>query len=198
MSYDDLKNLWKSPDNRPTREETERQREALAASLRKEQRAFWIRIGLAMTLMLVPLVGMLKHVLEGGPFAFQREWAVLVLFALPWIGAVLFIRRQLRHRRAHADYARTVGQTLRAALDANHAAQQRAKILQGLLALCVPVMALCIWQLHAVGKTRPHEAVSLAAFMAIVIAASWLGIFWNARKLRPEERKLTALVGELG
>lgn len=198
MSYDEMKNLWKSPDNRPTQEETERQRAALAASLKKEHRAFYIRVGLALTLMLVPLIGMVKHVIEGGPFAFNREWAVLLLFMLPWIGAVLFIRRQLRHRRAHADFDRSVGQTLRAALDANHAAQQRAKILQGLLALSAPVMALCIWQLQAVGKARPHEAVSLATLMTIVIVASWGGIFWDARKLRPEEKRLEALVAELG
>ncbi len=197
MSYDEMKNLWKSPDNRPTPEETERQREVLVASLKKDHRAFYLRVGLAMTLMLVPLVGMVKHVIEGGPFAFNREWAVLVLFALPWIGAVLFIRRQLRHRRMHGNYERSVGQTLRAALDANHAAQQRAKIMQGLLALSAPVMALCIWQLQAVGKARPHEAASLATLMAIVIAASWGGIFWDARKLRPQEKKLEALVAEL-
>lgn len=198
MSYDEMKALWKSLDNRPSPEETERQREALVASLKKEHRAFYIRVGLAMTLMLVPLIGMVKHVIEGGPFAFNREWAVLLLFLLPWIGAVLFIRRQLRHRRAHADYDRSVGQTLRAALDANHAAQQRAKILQGLLALSAPVMALCIWQLQAVGKARPHEAVSLATLMAIVIVASWCAIFWDARKLRPQEKHLAALVAELG
>ncbi len=197
MSYDEMKNLWKSPDNRPTPEETERQHEALVASMCKEQRAFWLRIGLAMTLMLVPLAGLVKHVIEGGPFAFKREWAVMVLFALQLIGAGLFIRRQVRHRRAHGDFARSVGQTLRAALDANQAAQQRAKILLGLLALSAPVMALCIWQLQAAGKARPHEAASLATFMAIMIVASWGGIFWNARKLRPEERKLEALVAEL-
>ncbi|MGC4073298.1 MAG: hypothetical protein QM760_12435 [Nibricoccus sp.] len=198
MSYDDMKNLWKSPENRPSPEETERQRAALVASLKKEHRAFYLRVGLALTLMLVPLIGMVKHVIEGGPFAFNREWAVLLLFALPWIGAVLFIRRQLRHRRAHADYDRSVGQTLRAALDANHAAQQRAKIMQGLLALSAPVMALCIWQLQVVGKARPHEAASLATLMTIVIVASWGGIFWDARKLRPEEKRLAALVAELG
>lgn len=197
MSYDEMKNLWKSPENRPSAEETERQRAALTASLKKEQRAFWLRIGLAMTLMLVPLVGMIRHIASGSPFSMTGEWGVLVLFFLPWIGALLFIRRQLRHRRAHRNYDRSVGQTVRAALDANHAAQQRAKILQGLLALSAPVMALCIWQLRAVGKARPHEAASMAAFMTIVIVASWGGIFWDARKLRPQEKRLAALVAEL-
>jgi hypothetical protein len=197
MSYDDLKDLWKSPDNRPTSEETEKHRNALVASLKKEHRDFYIRVGLAMTLMLVPLIGMTKHIVEGGPFAVTREWAVLVLFALPWIGAALFIRRQVRHRRVHADYDRSVGQTVRAALDANHAAQQRAKIMQGLLALSAPVMALCIWQLQVVGKSRPHEAASMALVMAIIIVASWGGIYWDARRLRPQERKLEALLAEL-
>ena len=66
------------------------------------------------------------------------------------------------------------------------------------LALCVPVMALCIWQLHAVGKVRAHETASLATFMAIAIVGSWVGIHWGARKLRPEEKRLMALVAELG
>lgn len=198
MSYDDMKTLWKSPHNRPSSEETEKQREAFVASLRRQHRAFYLRIGLAMTLMLVPLAGLAKHLIEGGAFALRQEWAALVLLALPLIGATLFIRRQVRHHREHRDYARSVKQTVRAALDANQAAQQRAKILQTLLALCVPAMALCIWQLQSVGKTRPHEALSMTIFMTLVVVGSWIGISWSSRKLRPEEKRLAALLAELG
>jgi hypothetical protein len=49
-------------------------------------------------------------------------------------------------------------------------------------------------QLQVVGKARPHEAASLATLMTIVIVESRGGIFWDARKLRPHEKRLAALV----
>jgi len=133
-----------------------------------------------------------------GPFALAGEWGVLLLLALPWIGAILFIRRQVAHRRAHAGYDQSVAYCLRALLDANHAAQQRARILQGLLALSAPVMALCIWQLQAAGKARPHEAASLATVMTVLILLSAGAIYWKCRRLRPEERRLASLLADFG
>ncbi len=197
MSYDELQNLWKSPGNRPTAADLERQRQALVATLRRQHRVFYCWMALAMTLLALPVVGLADHTLRGGQFALGREWGVLLLLALPWIAAVVFIRRQLRHRRAHSGYEQSVSQSVRAMLDANQAAQQRARIMQVLLALSAPVMALCIWQLQAVDKTRPHEAASLATVMTMLIATSWGGIWWKRRRLIPEEKRLASLLTDL-
>jgi hypothetical protein len=197
MSYDEMKDLWKSPANRPTPSETEQHRETLVRSLRREHRGFCMRLGIAMAMLLVPVVRLAWFIVEGGAFALTREWAVLLLLLIPWVGALMFIRRHLQHRRAHAGFEQSVSRAVRALLDANHAAQQRGRVIQGLLALSAPVMALCIWQLQVVGKARPHEAASLATVMAIIIAASFGGIYWEIRRLRPEERRLAALVSEL-
>jgi hypothetical protein len=197
MSYDDIQNLWKSPGNRPSAVALEQERLKLVHALRREHRGFYLRLGLAMVWLGATMVGMAWHILSGGPFSLSGEWAVLLLLALPWIAAVLFIRRQLRHRRTHAGFEQSVSRSVRALLDATHAAQQRGRILQGLLALSAPVMAVCIWQLQAVGKARPHEAASMATMMTVIIAASWGGIYWDYRRLGPKERKLAALVAEL-
>lgn len=197
MSYDDIQNLWQSPGNRPSPAEQERERARLVDTLRRQHRAFRRRLGLAVGWLAVSLVILAGQVLSGRPFSVAREWAVLPLMVLPWVAAVLFIRRQLRHQRAHAGFEDSVSRTVRALLDANHAAQQRARIMQILLALSAPIMAACIWQLQAVGKTRPQEAASLATVMAVLIAGSFAGTWWHARRLRPEERRLAGLLAAL-
>jgi hypothetical protein len=197
MSYDDIQNLWKSPGNRPSAAALEQERLKLVRALRREHRGLHLRLGLAMAWLAATMVGTAWHILSGGPFSLAGEWAVLVLLALPWIAAVLFIRRQLQHRRAHAGFEQSVRRSVRAMLDATHAAQQRSRIMQWLLGLGAPVLAGCIWQLQAVGKARPHEAVSMATVMAVIIAASWSGIYWNSRRLGPKERQLAELAAEL-
>lgn len=198
MSTDDLHRAWKSPANRPSRETIARDREIFVASLRREHRGFVLRIAAALILLAFPTGGMIHHLVTGGPFSFSGEWTVLLLLALPWIGAGLFIRRQLRHRSEHANYDRSVAQTLRALLDANHAAQQRARVLFWLFGLSVPVVAGCIVQLQAVGKARPNEAASLAVVMAAILAGSAAAIYWEYRRLKPEEERLAGLVADLG
>lgn len=196
MSTDDLHRAWKSPANRPDPEDLAQERDTFVSALRREYRGFILRVSAALVLLAVPTGGLIDHLLNGRPFSWTDEWSVLVLLALPWVGAFLFIRRQLAHRRAHASYDRSVAQTLRALLDANHAAQQRARILLWLFALSVPVVAVCIVQLQNVGKARPNEAMSLAVVLATILAGSAAAIAWEYRRLQPEGKRLAALVAD--
>lgn len=196
MSYDEIERVWKSPDNRPSPPEAERAHAAFLAALRRERRTFFRRVGLGVALLAILTIGVAVALFRGEPFA--REWPALLLLALPWIGATLFIRRQWRHRKAHAEYDQSVAHTLRALLDANRAAQQRVRTMQVLLALSAPVMALCIWRLQAVGKVRPTEAASLATVMTVIILLSAVAVYREYRRLRPEERRLAGLLADFG
>lgn len=196
MSTDDLNRAWKSPANRPSPEASAREREEFVQRLQREHRSFRFQVIRAFSLLVVITVGLGVFVANGGAFDVRREWAVLLLLALPWVAAILFVRRHLRHRRAHPDYEQSVAHSVRALLDANRAAQLRSRILVGLFALTVPVLAGCIWQLQQVGKSRPHEAASLATFMAVVMVLSSLGVYWRSRRLRPEEKRLSELAAD--
>lgn len=199
MSFDDLSDLWKSTGNQPARAEIENQRENFVASLRRDRRMLYARLGLAVVLLMVPLVVFAARLAGDAPFPFApaREWGVWVLLALPAIGAVLFFRSQRRHDRMHADYGRSADHTLRAMVDANQAAQQRARVMMVLLGLSAPALALSVWQLQEVGKARPHEAASLVTLMAVVLAASWGRIFWKRRQLSSQRLRLESLLTEL-
>lgn len=196
MSTDDLNHAWKSPANRPSPEMSARERAAFVQRLQREHRSFRFWVIRAFSLLAVITVGLGVFVVDGGAFDARREWAVLLLLALPWVAAILFVLRQLRHRRTHPDYAQSVAHSVRALLDANRAAQLRSRLLLGLFAFMVPVLAGCIWQLQQVGKARPHEAASLALFMAVVMVLSSLGVYWRSRCLRPEEKRLSELAAE--
>ena len=196
MSTDDLNRAWNSPANRPSPEASARESAAFIQRLQREHRSFRFWVIRAFSLLVVITIGLGVSVADGGSFDVRREWAVLLLLALPWVAAILFVRRQLRHRRAHPDYEQSVAHSVRALLDANRAAQLRSRILLGLFALMVPVLAACIWQLQQAGKARPHEAASFAIFMAVVMALSSLGIYWRSRRLRPEEKRLSELAAE--
>ncbi|GAB1487624.1 hypothetical protein MASR2M8_00640 [Opitutaceae bacterium] len=196
MSIDDLNRVWKSPANRPAPVESAREREAFITLLQREHRAFRFWVIRAVALLTVITIGLGVSITGDNPFDLNGEWAVLLLLALPWISAILFIRRQFQHRRTHPDYDQSVAHSVRALLDANRAAQQRSRIVQALLALSAPVMALCIWQLQAADKARPHEAASLATVMATAIVLSSIGVYVQSRRLRPEEKRLTELAAE--
>ncbi len=196
MSTDDLNHAWKSPANRPSPEASARERAAFVQRLQHEHRSFRFWVIRAFSLLAVITVGLAVFVADGRAFDVRREWAVLLLLALPWVAAILFVLRQLRHSRTHPDYAQSVAHSVRALLDANRAAQLRSRILLGLFAFMIPVLAGCIWQLQQVGKARPHEAASLALFMAVVMVLSSLGVYWRSRRLRPEEKHLSELAAE--
>ncbi len=197
MSYDDIQNVWKSPGNRPSAAELEQERLKLVHALQRERRRFWTGLIIALLLSIAPVIVAVVRILSGRPFDLSREWGVILAATLPWIVASLFIRRQLQHRRAHSGFEQSVSRSLRAMLDANLAAQHRARIVLGSLALDIPVMGWCLWQLQAVGKARPHEAASLGAVMAVAIGAAAIGTYRHYRRLLPKEQHLAALVAEL-
>lgn len=196
MNYDNLKQLWHSPENHPTTADNERLRLTLAQTLRRNHRGFVVRISLALILTLVPVAGFVRHVMRGGAFAWEREWAMLLLLSLPIAGAFIFIRRQWQHLRAHAGSEGAVGTSLRALLDANQAAQQRAVVIQFLLLTCVPVLAIGIWQLQSVGKLHGQQTASMSTAMAVVIFLSLAGLAWERRRLKPQAEHLRGLLAE--
>jgi len=73
---------------------------------------------------------------------------------------------------------------------------QRMKTILGLHLLGAPVLALCIYQIYAVGKARPHEVASMILVMAAVISISvgCLAFAWfrNDRETRRLEGLLQA------
>ena len=95
------------------------------------------------------------------------------------MAAILFVHRYLQHRRRHPDYERSIANALQAARDENRTSLARTAGILRLQAMCVPLLALCLWQLHANGLAKEHEVWSMALFfgVSLTISASWTGLF---------------------
>lgn len=126
----------------------------------------------------------LSHILGvGGPdrkVDLTREWALLPFLLVPWIGALLLLRRHRQAQRAHPDYEQTILATLRAARQRTLAAVTRTKTILVLQILSLPPGALCVWQLHAAGKVEDTEVTSLGTVLAGLILVSMACSFFPA------------------
>ncbi len=203
MSYDDIENLWRSPENNPTPSEMERQRAEFVSRLRREYLGFKLRMALIFG-GLSWITGKLIHrIATQGPLQLPREksidlaseWALIPFLALPWVAAILFVRLHLKHRRSHPDFDQSIPATIRAMVDSTRLAIKRLRIMVGLSVLGVPILAFCIIQIHHAGKIHPNELTSVAALFSAIFVITFgcfaIGYF---RDLLPRKRRLEELM----
>jgi hypothetical protein len=178
MSYEEIENLWRSPQNQPTEQQMEEKRKQFAARLRLHHFGFVAYFTFVLTALAALTAWIAIRWLAKGTSSPAVAWPALVLLALPWTAAILFVRRYLQHRRRHPDYALSIASVLKAAQDENRLSLARTTGILRLQAMCVPLLALCIWQLHATGLARRHEAWSMALFFGVSLAlsAGWTGL----------------------
>lgn len=195
MNFADIQQAWASAHNRPSAAAIEAHKATLHALLARRRRGF-VALVTAPVVVLGMVTGMVAWRMAADDlFDLERQWASLLLLALPWLTLVWFLRRQSGHLRRHPDYRHSFAAGLRALLDENRQARMRARTLIALHLACLPVLALAARQLAAAGKARPHEMQSMLLFFGTVIAlAAGAQLLWLVRKLRPEQARLEQLL----
>ncbi len=196
MNFADLQKTWASAHNRPSAAELEEQKARLVRKLVGQRRGFFAFMAFPVTAMLA-VTALLNWRVFGPGASTSDNWAGPLLLALPWAVVFTVIWQQIAHHRRHADYRESIPASLRALLDANRRAQFRATLIVWVHLASLPLLALVMWQLEAAGKARPHELRSMAAFFGGVIAVAVVALLIvRARKLRPEQARLQALLSD--
>jgi hypothetical protein len=200
MNFADIENVWRSPHNRPSPAELEKQKMKLVADLRRRRRGFAIFITLVFAVLAAMTGRLVFHVLWAAPSTssdidFSQEWGVLLLFPLPWLAALFFYREYRRHRLRHVNAEQSIGASVRALLDENRLARTRLKWVSVLHGAVLLVLPLVVYQLRAVGKAG--DEILLPAFVlwpAIAIGILLALRFHDRRTLLPRKLQLEALL----
>ncbi len=199
MNFAEIETMWRSPRNRPTAAELEREKMKFVAHLRRQRRGFMLWIVVLLSVLTTLTVKFLLFALTAAPgdkgFNLEREWAAIPFFLMPWGVAIGFAVQFWRHRTRHPNPERSVPETLRALLDENRLARTRVKvaaILHGVFLLLLPAI---VYQLRAVGKAG--DEILIAAFVlwpSIAIAIGLALRFQYRCRLLPRERELQSVL----
>ncbi|HEX2747398.1 MAG TPA: hypothetical protein VHM91_05300 [Verrucomicrobiales bacterium] len=187
MNDNEIENLWRSPRNQPSAFQIEEERRKFTARLRRRHFGFVAYFTFVITALTVFTAWLGFRWMEKGMLGPAVNGPALALLALPWAAALLFVRRYLQHRRRHPDYNASLATAMRAALDEKRTAIARATGILRLHAMTVPLLALCLWQLHSHGLARKNEVLSMALFFGaiLLISTAWTG-FVHLTRLRRE------------
>jgi len=133
-----------------------------------------------------------------GKVKLDQEWGLFPVLIVPWAFAFHFLRRYLKPVTPAARGEMPVADSLRAALGSNRTEQTHLKLVAVLFAIMIPLLALSMQQLHAVGKMSSRELTSMAVFFSGTLLLSGAGIAarYFARVL-PQQRRLNALLTDL-
>ncbi len=198
MNLDDIEHAWHSPHNRPASDQLERDRLIFMNTLRRRNRGFMVGMTLVFVWLTWITVRLLWFLMWPDPakdrIDFTREWAVVAFLMLPWLGAVFMVRQHRRLRTRHPGVNGSIADNLKALVNQSRGAEARLRSILLLHLVGIPLMALCVWQIRAVGKARPHELNSMVGLFVSVIAISVAGLAYSLYNARRERRRLEALV----
>ncbi|MBL9211969.1 MAG: hypothetical protein JNL92_16035 [Opitutaceae bacterium] len=172
----------------------------LITDLRRRRRGFVLHLSLVVAMLSVVTSLTVRHLLSPDPaldpIDLAREWGALVLLALPWAAAVLFVRQSWRHFAGHPRADHSIRASIRALLDENRLSRIRVKVVALLHGLVLLVLPVVVFQLRAVGKAG-DEILVPAFVLWPLLAAGIGGALWyhDRKKLLPRKRELEALLG---
>ena len=199
MNFDDMQALWRSPQNRPTPAELEKERARFVSELRRRRRGFCVFIIWVLGILTIITGRLAVHLLWPAPGSQTmdpaQEWGAFVFLGLPWVVAIVFAWRLRRHRAQHAHFERSVVDCLRALLDENKVARTVHKTVVLLHVATLLLVPLVVYQLRAAGKVG--DEILVPAFVAWpILALSIVAVMhWRyRRKLLPRQRELEALL----
>lgn len=199
MNFVDLENVWQSPYNHPSAAQIEKEKHRFVAELKHRHRRF---VGFCVTILIVLLVITGAFILElispdvgNDPIDLVREWSLVPLFLLPWIGWGLMVWLYRRHRIRHPDYGSSIRATVRAMLDENSVERARTKLVAGLIAGLLVIIPLIVHQLQAVGKAGDEIVFPAFVLLPMLEVSILLALtFRYRRKLLPRRRQLESLL----
>lgn len=199
MNFDDFQRVWRSPHNHPSPEQIEKDQRTFVSELKRRRRvtlAFLCFIFAVLTLITVKVIAQIAWP-DPSMDAIDpaREWGAPVFLFLPWIAALAFARLQFTHRRAHAHFERSIGDTLRALLDENRNARRRSLIVAGLNLAMLALIPVVVQQLRDVGKAGDEIFLPGFVIFPAIMLLVFAGMVWQyRRKLLPEKHELEALL----
>lgn len=197
MNLNDLQHAWNSPHNNLPAPDQQQLAQQFARQMIRHHR--FRSIWLATTFVWLTLISAAAlRTIAIGNFNPVLEWAVLPLVILPWGLAIHFLRRHLKPAEPTARGEMSVTDSFDAALRSNRTEQSHLKMVAMLLAIMVPLLAVSMRQLHAVGKVSSHELACMAVFFGGALLVSGIGL--AARyfvRVMPQQRRLVALLAEL-
>jgi hypothetical protein len=197
MNLDELQNLWNSKTNQPTGEQCRQMVARFTMTLQRQRRQelCWLAWTFFVLTLLTGFAAWL--ILGTDKIKLSAEWAGLPLLLIPWVFAFVFLRR-FRRRTGTAPLGKaTISDSLTAAFAANESERAKTKALGLMYLIALPVLALCMWQLHSAGKISARELSSMAAFLGLALALSAGSVALKYRfSLIPKGRKLKALLSQ--
>ena len=197
MNPNEMQHAWNSPrNNLPTAEQQLLVDQFTRQMVhRRRFQAFWL---IHNFIWLTIITGLAFLAIATGKTNLQQEWGLFPLLIVPWAFAIHFLRRYWKPVAPVAQGELPVADSLQAALVSNRTEQSHLKLVGGLFAIMIPLLALSIQQLHAAGKVSARELVSMAVFFGGTLLLCGAGI--AARyftRLLPQQRRLDALLAEL-
>lgn len=198
MNLNEMQNAWSSPRNNLPAKEQQRVADQFTRQMTRRRRfqSIWL---INTFVWLAAITFLASWTIAVGKTKPEQEWGLFPLLIVPWAFAMHFLRRHLKPVTPAARGELSVSESLRAARSSNRTEQSRTKQVAALFAIMIPLLAVAMQQLHAVGKMSSPELSSMAVLFGGVLLLSGAGI--AARyfgRLLPQQRQLDALLTELG
>lgn len=185
MTPDDMQSLWNSESNQPQQQFLPAAQAAIDHDTRTARRKLAYMLPVVAITFTFAVWQMLKGNMPTGP---------LSLLAATWLAALLLIRL---YRRRETEQPTTIRGTIESLQKRSLDRSRECRVLLGLFAAFVPLLAVAIFQLKGAGRIRPHELISMAMLFGAVLAG---GIGWFTYELRwlrlPEQRHLARLLDQ--
>jgi hypothetical protein len=197
MNLNEIQSAWNSPrNNLPTEAQQQLAREFTRQMIRRRRfQSIWL---IKTFVWLTIITALAIWTIAAGKAKLGQEWGLFPLLITPWAFAIHFLRRYLKPALPAAFGELSVIDSLRAALGSNRIEQSHLKLVAGLFAIMIPLLALVMRQLHIAGKVSLNELVCMAAFFGGTLLLSGGGI--AARyfgRLLPQQKQLDAVLAEL-
>jgi hypothetical protein len=197
MNLNEMQNVWSSPRNNLPTEAHQRVADQFARQMIRRRRfqSIWL-IQTFAALTVVTVLALWN--ITGGNVQSTQEWFLFPLLLVPWGFAIHFLRRYLKPVAPATRGETPIVDSLRTALASNQETRSHLKLVGVLYVIMIPLLALAMRQLHAVGKVSERELTSMAIFFGAVLLIGGIGI--AARyfvRLQPQQKRLNALLAEL-
>jgi uncharacterized membrane protein YqjE len=198
MSLNDIENAWRSPHNQPTPEEMEREKARCLHALRRRERGFYVAMAVIFSGLTFFTLAVVRHWLwpdsPRNAIRLGREWALVPLLALPWLGAISFVRQYRRRALTHPE--RSIAESVRALLEQARLSASRKRTMLWMHAISTPLLALAVWQIYQAGKARPNELASMAVVFVVLVGTSVGALAFDLTRSRREVARLQALAAQ--
>lgn len=196
MNLNEMQAAWNSPQNNPPSADRQQLAAQFARQMIRRRRfqTIWLITTFAWLTISTVVVA---WVFVSGQAKPGFEWGVIPLLLLPWVAAVYFLRSYLKSASA-TQGSLPVLDSFQAALQSNRTERTNLKVVAGLLALMVPLLALAMRQLHVMGKVPDRQLASMTLFFGAALLAGLGGIALRYfGQLQPQRKRLEMLLREL-